>query len=191
MLTRGWDRQIDFKETYKLLVRHLKILREKKTYRNQKNLRKTGGIAKTIILLTQLRNLSRISEAHDAVTRWVGEDLKDRRVQVKVRKQERKGKLREAETRDVIIPVEVTEEDRMLMQPIIGHVTVQGCKDYAADHFPFNTHSLRYAGVSYLGRDLKQPAQIIAKITKHRSLDNIIKYTSQRVADEVLEGLGS
>jgi len=59
---------------------------------------------------------------------------------------------------------------------------------YCRRAYGFNTHSLRYAFVSYMLKRGVSPS-IVAKITGHRSLDYILHYTEVRLAEEVLAGL--
>ena len=61
-------------------------------------------------------------------------------------------------------------------------------KVYSKCTYGFNTHSLRYAFITYLLRQGVSPS-IIAKITKHSRLDYILTYTQEKTAEEVLRKL--
>ena len=52
-----------------------------------------------------------------------------------------------------------------------------------------DTHSLRYAFITYLLRQGVNPS-IVAKITRHSKLDFILRYTKKRVAEQVLREMG-
>jgi len=54
--------------------------------------------------------------------------------------------------------------------------------------YGLNTHSLRYAFITYLLREGVSPS-IVAKITKHRRLDYILTYTQEKVAEDVLRSI--
>ena len=61
-------------------------------------------------------------------------------------------------------------------------------KVYCRRAYGFNTHSLRYAFVSYLLKKGVSPS-IVAKVVGHRSLDHILHYTEVKLVEEVLAGL--
>jgi Phage integrase family. len=62
---------------------------------------------------------------------------------------------------------------------------VNRVKAWCLNTHKFNTHSLRYAFITYLLRR-GVDATIIAKITKHSRLDYILTYTQEKIAEEVL-----
>ncbi len=61
---------------------------------------------------------------------------------------------------------------------------------FALKYLKCNTHSLRYALISFLAKNATDPA-IIAKITGHKKLDRIIQYTQTKDAIDILRRLGS
>lgn len=171
---KGWDLGLDYDRTYRQILGKIEELRGKRTVTARRKL------AYSIVLLTQLRNGSRVSEAVDAVAEWVSS--KKREVEVTVRKQRKN-----PEKRIMVVPKQLSEQDRL---------DVSGLRDwllrdrtriehFARREFGWNTHSLRYAKVSQLSA-LGYPPQVIARITHHKKLDYIMRYTSQKLADEAL-----
>jgi len=164
-----WDKGIDFERTRRLLIRKLKEERERK-----EGVRRTKRIAHYITALIQLCNGSRASEAVDAFNKW--RETGKREVEVRVRKKKRE------ELRLIIIPSEVQK-----YRPIIRFLKqdVDRYKKFIHAKFDFNTHSLRYAFITYLSKQGISP-QLIAKITHHEKLDMILSYTQQKEADKLL-----
>lgn len=68
---------------------------------------------------------------------------------------------------------------------IFANATNDKVYHYAKKTYGFNTHSLRYAFISYLAKLGVQP-QLIAKITQHSKLDMILNYISQITANQIL-----
>jgi site-specific recombinase XerD len=52
-----------------------------------------------------------------------------------------------------------------------------------------NTHSLRYAYITYLLRQNVNPA-IVSKIIKHSRLDTLLHYVQEKVGESVLREMG-
>jgi len=57
---------------------------------------------------------------------------------------------------------------------------------FAKYHLGINTHSLRYAFITFLGNRGVAP-QLIAKITGHKKLDYILRYTQKVQAEKILD----
>ena len=55
---------------------------------------------------------------------------------------------------------------------------------YAGRTFGWNTHSLRYARITHLAKQGVSPS-LMAKITHHKRLDYVLRYTEQKAADEL------
>ncbi len=168
----GWDRGIDYEYAYNVIVRAMKTknkTRVKKCY--------------SAILLIQLRNGLRISEAIRAFKQYM--TTKKTELQINV------SKKKHYETRLVIIPQEVIEtqlDECVELVSIDDNVLKNRICVYAIQVFKFNTHSLRYAFITHLLRHNVSPS-IIAKITKHSKLDYILTYTQEKIADELLKKL--
>jgi integrase len=139
-----------------------------------------------VVLLVQLRNGSRVGEAVEATVRFceAGQD------QVLVRVE----KHRDGDQCLMVLPEELRSgEGRRLLGEACSRLSAlrnpkAAVKVYCRRAYGFNTHSLRYAFVSYLLKRGVSPS-IVAKITGHRSLDHILHYTEVKLAEEVLSGL--
>ena len=166
-----WDKGLDFEATYSRILRHMKRAKPPaKCYDG--------------ILLIQLRNGSRISEAVRAFKAFL--NTKSVEVEVQVSKV---SKRREA--RLMVIPRELLSIASSCrdLKDVEEKVLVNRVKNYCVDTYGFNTHSLRYAFITFLLRQGVSPA-IIAKITRHSRLDFILTYTQEKAAEEILRGLG-
>jgi len=170
MVRRGWDSGLDFEEAYRRILNHM--LSSRSPY--------------DVVLLIQLRNGSRVGEAVEAVRQFclTGQDL----VLVRVEKH------KDNDQRLMVLPEELRSgEGRQLLSEACARLSAlrnpkAAVKVYCRRTYGFNTHSLRYAFVSYLLKRGVSPS-IVAKITGHRSLDHILHYTEVRLAEEVLAGL--
>jgi len=150
-----------------MLLQHIARARHD-AKRDKRARRRLAGLC---VLLTQLDNAARVSEAHEAVSIFARTG--QREVEVRVRKQKK-----DPDVRLVIIPPEVKREDVRELP------SVDACRMYAF-RLGINTHSLRYARITDLALKKVQP-QIIARITHHRKLDMLIKYTQEVAAREIL-----
>ncbi|MEM1868148.1 MAG: tyrosine-type recombinase/integrase, partial [Thermosphaera sp.] len=158
-----------FEVTYERLLR---LIKRERRARNR---------AYAFILLIQLRNGSRVSEAVRAFREYILTGRTE--VQVPLSKKKR------AETRLMVIPdIGFDRKEAADLLDLEERLLVKRVKMYAKNRLKINTHSLRYAFITYLLRQGVNPS-IIAKITGHTKLDFILHYTQQRVAEEVLRGL--
>ena len=167
-----WDRGLDYKRTYKELLRRLREHLSKRAY---------TSFCYASILLIQLRNGSRVSEALEAARKFIEEG--SRKVKVRVRKRSDDHK------RLMIMPEELKHQDLRICIDILNEdeaKVLNRVKVYAEKVLNINTHSLRYAYITYLLKNGVNPA-IVAKITGHKKLDYILKYTQVRTAEEALE----
>ncbi len=165
-----WDRGVKYADAYKQLVNIIKENSAKPGERAARNL------AIACILLVQLRNGSRVSEAHEALQKYF--ETKEKIVSVRVRKQ------KHPEERKMYIPKEVrnVEKSRVLG----AYPTLANVEKWCERHLGYNTHSLRYAWITEAARRHIAP-QIIAKVTGHKTLNMILGYTQQKAADDLLE----
>jgi len=167
----NWDRGVDFESTYRRILRHLHL-------HSNYNITKCYDA----ILLTQLRNGCRVSESVNAFLEFVKTSQVEVYVDVAKKKQR--------EQRLVIIPSEVIHL-RDYCKELLSvdfKKLVDRVKHYCRYTYKFNTHSLRYAFITYLLRNGVN-VSIIAKITRHSRLDYILRYTQEKVADRVLRDL--
>ena len=169
-----WDKGLDYEKTYKKLV---KLLNE---YKSKNGIRNLTRLCYIIVLLTQLRNGSRISESFEFI-RNIANNFKRQDI-VRVRKH------KTIEYRLMILPREVRKNDILKIAGIINKTNINNVKVWCRENLGFNTHALRYAFVSYLAKRGISP-QIIAKITKHKNLNYIVTYTQEKLAEEILQQL--
>jgi len=144
------------------------------------------------ILMIQLRNGSRVSEAIEGLLRFLEEGKRE--VLVKVRKRKR-----ETEYRKMIIPQELSKghfESSVEVYKLVEGIksefqenpkkVVRRITNWAKRHLGYSTHALRHAYITYYTKQ-GVPPQVIAKITKHKRIDHIITYTYEALGEEILK----
>ena len=101
-------------------------------------------------------------------------------------------KRRDAE-RLMIIPEEVLKHRKDVLAAVGGlgpkraiYRLAEGARALSRRYRGFNSHSLRYAFITYMAKKGVAP-QIIAKMTQHAKLDYILHYTSTQKAERILE----
>ncbi len=167
-----WDYSVDFLEAKKVLIN---------AYKQLFDLNLMPYEAYVAILLIQLVNGARIKEAIRAFKTFVESGQKEFQL-----KAEKHGNIR-----FFIIPEVI--RNRLAYKSIL---TIDDDKlearirMFARKYLKCNTHSLRYALISFLAKNATDPA-LIAKITGHKKLDRIIQYTQTKDAIEILRKLGS
>lgn len=207
----AWDSGLDYGATRERLVNLMIVIRPE----CQDDLIPKQRLSKYSILLSQLVNGARVSEAFDAVSAWSQTGTREQAIKVrklgrqmrckscgksfKVKSKTNSPTIHEkesghrqfedvqvVESRLVVVPSECLEEDRhWIVEAITRGVTIGSVKAFASRTLGFNTHSLRYAKITSLTNQNK-PAQMIAKITHHRNMNFIVDYTQQKAADEEL-----
>jgi Phage integrase family. len=161
---------VDFEYAYTRLLRYLE---------------RSRGLSKcyNAVLLIQLRNGSRVSEA----VRAFKEFLRTKRLELTVRL----SKSRRERVRVVVIPRELASTDLSECYELLD-VSDKALRDrvvnYCRRRHKFNTHSLRYAFITYLLKIGVNPA-LVSKITGHTKLDYILTYTQEKLAGEILKHL--
>jgi len=167
----------------KICGRILYAYREfRRQVRNGAGMRKRKAMAYCAALLVQVKNGSRVSEAIEALRKFC--KRKDRVVNVRVRK--RKG---DVEFRAMILPKEIAIEDLNIIGEFVDNMTRYRIYQFAKYHFGINTHSLRYAFITWAAIKRGLASQIIAKITGHKNLSHLVHYTQKVKAEEVLKEL--
>ena len=120
-----WDLGLDPEATRQMLLEKMREARDKAL---QGSVRARRRLAKLAVLLTQLDNAARVSEAHEAVSAWlkIGAPRAFRKIRLRVRKQKRN-----PEKRIIKIPLEVVELVADVVKPEdVG--TVNSIKKLAA-----------------------------------------------------------
>jgi integrase len=170
VVSMGWDKGVDYEYAYSKILRHM----VKSRY---------PARCYDAVLLIQLRNGARISEAVKAFKHFL--TSKSIEFEVEVSKKKR------VEHRKIVVPRELLSVE---LGPCVELLSVDDAKlvsrlkVYSRYTYGFNTHLLRYAFITYLLRQGVSPS-IIAKITKHSRLDYILTYTQEKTAEEILRKL--
>ena len=213
-----WDHGLDFVETRAKLGAAINKFRIQ-SVKDGSARRRLAGYE---VLITQLVNASRISEAYEAVVSWVQNGKPEQQIRVRKKRYRclcihakgshtfiqdpalprghgRRGGCElkgcpctgyrpdktDIELRLMVIPPEFRNEDRFFLDyAFTSHFTLDAVIMFAIREAGFNSHSLRYARISHLAD--KAPLQVIAKITHHKSLNFIVDYTQQKMADAKL-----
>jgi len=166
----GWDKGLEYKDEKESLEHWVKSERNRKFK------------SYFVILLIQLRNASRISEAIEAFQFWCKNGKNEQRVRTRKRKPKNEFK------RLMIIPKEVRKYKQLRKVSKEWPKDMKIMEDriyrFCMAIFGYNTHALRYAGITFLSTKYK--IQIVAKQTGHTTMDHILKYTQQKKADQLL-----
>jgi len=167
-----WDYSVDFLEAKKVLTN---------AYKQLFDLNLMPYEAYVAILLIQLVNGARIGEAIKAFKTFVESGQKEFQLQAE----------KHGNTRFFIIPEVI--KNRLAYRSIltISNKNLEArIRMFALKYLKSNTHSLRYALVSYLAKNGTDPA-IIAKITGHKDTKYITRYTQIKDALEIQRKLAS
>ncbi len=169
-MARSWDMGLDYRKTYKLILSKLRRHLARRAF---------PSYCYACVLLIQLRNGSRVSEALEAALKFHRE--RARRVYVRVRKR------KDGYERLMVLPEELKPQDLTVCREVLEDPkALNRVKVYAKKVLGVNTHSLRYAYITHLLRQGVNPS-IVAKLTGHRKLDYILTYTQVKSAEEALE----
>jgi integrase len=158
---------VDYRKAYAEILSHL--------YRT--------GSPYDVVLLIQLRNGSRIGEAVAATKAFC--ESKDYTVRVTVEKH--KG----TDTRLMVLPEELRgKEGRGYLAQACLRLTKtkkprDAVREYCRRVYGYNTHSLRYAFITYMLSRGVSPS-FIAKMTGHKNLSYILHYTEVKTAEDLL-----
>ena len=166
----GWDKGLDYEAAYERLLRKINTVRSEATR------------CYLIIALIQLRNGARISEAIRAFKQWVRSGESELYVAV--------SKKKRREERLIVIPREV--EDHRLRCVDLLDLDDKRLRERVRlalyHHLKANTHSLRYAFITYLLKNGVNPA-LVSKMIRHSRLDTLMHYVQTKEADGILRRL--
>ena len=129
-----WDKGLEYEKAKEKILNKLYEYADSNLL-SEKNVRK---LAYCCILLIQLRNGSRISEAIEAFKKWV--ETGKRELKIPVRKQ------KDPEIRTMYIPQDLEPDYRYYFKDL--EINVGAIKMFCIREFKFNTHSLRYAFIT-------------------------------------------
>ena len=168
-----WDKGLDYEEVYNKILRTM-----------SKNKRRTKCY--DAILLLQLRNGARISEATNAFLEYLKGNAKFHPRTKKLIVMVQVAKKKKPEQRMIVIPEDLKDVDLSECKGFDDPVALKKrVIQYAREKYGFNTHSLRFAFITYLLLRGNNPS-IVAKITKHSRLDYILHYTEEKKAEDAL-----
>lgn len=168
----GWDKGLDYESVYARLVRKINSVRS------------DSARCYLIVALIQLRNGARVSEAIRAFKEWLRSGKSELYVRV--------SKKRRGEQRLIVIPEEV-EQYRLRCVDLVDvddKILRERVRYSLYYYFKINTHSLRYAFITYLLRNGVNPA-LVSKMIRHSRLDTLMHYVQVKESDSILRRLFS
>ena len=187
----SFDKKLDY-ETIKQEIDN-KLSQLFSDLENDYNEHKVKALSNCTIALIQLTNGSRISEAIKTTAFFVKNPSKNS-THIKISK--RKDKV----TRVMKLPININSKILSLISVVFKQYDIQDEKDlaklsskvrtYLYDNFnKINTHSLRYALINYLSVKKLVPLNLVSKIVGHKNLNQLITYTQNHLAEDVLDKL--
>jgi hypothetical protein len=171
-IEHSWDYSVDFLEAKKVLIYAYKQLFDMNLMPYE---------VYVAILLIQLINGSRIKEAIRAFKTFIEAGQREFQLQAE----------KHGNTRFFFIPDII--RNRLTYKSILtidDEKLEARIRMFALKYLRCNTHSLRYALISFLAKNAVDPA-IIAKLTGHKKMDRIIQYMQTKDVVEILRKLGS
>lgn len=178
---KEWDKGLNFSQAKKEILKDLSTEKMKDGYLRSlgKENKRSQRIAYDAILLIQLLNGARIGEAVSGAYGYINDGYREQAVRVEKRKNKEI-------LRSIIIPSEISRKDLENIKDRDPEKVKQSVKTYAMRHFGFNTHSFRYAFITYMATERKQPVNVIARITEHTDVNMLTHYIEKRKATEIL-----
>jgi integrase len=198
----GYDRGVDYTEMKDKLVKTFEELN--KLYEDSDQIPSADKYIRQItyclVAIIQLRNASRISEACNALTKFLETDNFNDKVIVKIAKSKsikyKKGTHEKFVTktrfRKMLFPITWIEEVilkegiKLFLKQYTGDLKRRVC-DYLLRSFNCNTHSLRYACINYLLYDQKKEMSIVAKFVGHTGVAQLVRYTQLKESDKLFD----
>jgi len=179
----SWDKRLDFDEWDQRFKNDMRNHAKEKEYNELKKRPVPATVLKrllyTSILLTQIENGSRISEAVEAVLNFKDNSERVQKVRARKRKKNNKGK-----DVDVLIKIPSAVKKQYLMLDYPFEKTLNGVKMFAVRYYKTNTHSLRYSWIAKMGRE-GVPTNLISKAIRHTNIQTIENYTAEDEADMI------
>lgn len=201
----GYDRGIDYTEMKIKLITTFADLN--KEYLEASEITTKDKLIRQItyclVAIIQLRNASRISEACDALNKFLEleklEGLDNILVTVKIAKSKsikyKKGTHEQFVTktrfRKMLFPhwdleMVLRVPIKLFLDEYVGDLKRRVC-DYLFRGFNCNTHSLRYACINYLLYDQKKEMSVVAKFVGHTGVAQLVRYTQLKESDKLFD----
>ena len=173
---KSWDMGISYGELKEEIIKGIKGLK------GEEGIKALTRLAYLITYAIQLRNGARISEAVEGFRKFLSNEyvVKEGKRVVEVRVRKKKA----LDTRTLIYPEFIPYNLIDKLRKYRVEVRVDRAKSYCRRILGVNTHSLRYARITYLLNKGINPS-LVAKITHHSKLDFILEYTQQRQAEKL------
>lgn len=175
-----WDRNLKYEDWEKKLEDEIRALKIEKEFYALKGLERTRTslhLAYNAILLAQLVNGSRISEAVQAIIQFAADKKREQRVDARKRRAHKKARI-------FIVPKTVKAGFFDVLKGRTEKQITNGVMQFALNHHRINTHSLRYAFVSYQNRK-GTPATVTAGIMRHSNVSMIEHNSRDQEADDL------
>lgn len=205
-IAKGFDRDVDYEKMKAKLIKAFgkiekeidNLDEEDKTYITKRRILMHKLIYVTIAMV-QLRNGARILEAVKATKLFLKTREFDKRVTVKLAKSEttkckKDGKkyVTPARYREIKFPsnwitLEYPKDMRFYIKYIENDRLKKRVLDYMLRYHDCNTHSLRYAFINYMLYVKKWEMGLIAKHIGHSNLNQLIRYTQQKNANQIFD----
>jgi len=177
----SWDKRLNFDEWDQRFKNDLRDFAREKEYYELKKKSVPITIQKrlfyTSILLTQLENGSRISEAVESILNYKNNNERVQKVRARKRKKKNKGK-----DVDVLIKIPSAVKKQYLDLNYPFETTLKDVRMFAIRYYRINTHSLRYSWIAKMGRE-GIPTNLISKAIRHTNIQTIENYTAEDEAD--------
>jgi len=171
---KGWDRKIPFEQLSRRLLDDFNlVVGEWYRKKTKKNISKQ--LVYYAILLIQLYNGTRISEAIDGFKEWLVKNQSE--VEVKVRKR------KDGETRIVVIP-DIIKFNRNIIERAVEFafnnnldlIKPKNLEKWSLINFDINTHTLRKAWESYMSRKWQGDVTAITNWQGRKRVDSHLVY---------------
>jgi len=171
-----WDRGVEYN---KMMAKLKKMISE---FRNSNKISDIQKLAYLVIATIQLRNGLRASESIEAFFNFLNNNYINENgkkiTSVKIRKK------RNEEYREVIYPECIPFEIINFLKKFKLTISDKSYEMFCIRKLNVNSHSLRYARITYLVLKGINPS-LIAKITGHSKLDFILEYTQEEIARKI------
>lgn len=195
-----WNKRIKYDEWNKIIRNEINVLQKEKQLCELKHkpVPKMVSIhlAYNSIMLTQLENGVRISEAVETILKYVVDNKREQKV--KARKRKKKVKVKDNDGKetgefkivgsDVLVLIIIPSFIKKHYLDGINKKTPKQIKNgvclYAINHYKINTHSLRYSWIAKMG-EKKVPSHLISKAIRHTNIQTIDEYTDENQADDI------
>lgn len=161
----SYAKNVDFEEAFRKIFKALKDHIDDKKY---------NKALKDFILLVQLANGMRISEAIEACKKIIENEIYELQLEA----------LKGGGARIVRVPPQVPRNWISKLKKVEKWPSKDAIIMYSKRTFGINTHALRHAFITYLARKGVSP-QLIARLTGHKKLDMILTYTSKAKAEDI------